>query len=141
MRSLLVLVVGLTFADDSIAPSGLQEVASPWRQVNDLLQHIETAQQLQGAPPAQVVTSFCYFLVDGKVQLETCGRSSRWQKIGEPVATSIEAALQAADTPELDLDVIDPLSVLPCTVIKQAQLRRPAHSIDTAVLVATISAQ
>jgi hypothetical protein len=87
------------------------------------------------------VTSYCYLLVGDKVQLETRVPGPRWEKLGEPTATSIDAAVQAVDTPERDLDSLDLFSILPCTIVKQSQSRRPVHSFDTAGLVSTISSE
>jgi hypothetical protein len=141
MRFLFLLVVGLTRADGSAGPSEPKPTPSPWQQVNDLLRHIDSAQESQGALPAQVVTSYCYLLVGDKVQLETRVPGPRWEKLGEPTATSIDAAVQAVDTPERDLDSLDLFSILPCTIVKQSQSRRPVHSFDTAGLVSTISSE
>ena len=139
MRSLTLLFLGLTYAADSNAPSEPPSVSSPWEQVSDLLQHIESTQRFAASPPAEVTPTLCYLIIDGRVQLETCGLATKWERVGEAKGATVEEALRLADRP--DLAQVDPLSVLPCTVVKQAQLRRPAHSLDTSFLVATISAQ
>ena len=136
---MLLLYVGFTHAQDSVAPSQTQSVTSPWAQVNDLLQHIEARQKIGPPAPPEVTPTLCYLIIDGRVQLETCGLATQWKKVGAAEGTTVAEALRLADRP--DLAHVDPLSVMPCAVIKQAQLRRPAYFLDTSMLVATISAQ